>query len=161
MYCQVFDLHAELLKALSHPKRLEIIHLLRDQELSVSDIQEMLDLPQANLSQHLQILREAEVVKTKKEGKQIYYSLSHKNFIEASDLLREVLIEKYRDSPLADEFTERMARLVPLAHDPVCKMRVSPRTAASAHKHGGIIYYFCGSGCQKKFEKDPSIYLEE
>ncbi|MCC6710776.1 MAG: helix-turn-helix domain-containing protein, partial [Candidatus Pacebacteria bacterium] len=47
MYSEVFELHAQLLKALAHPKRLEIIHLIRDQELSVSDIHQMLDLPQA------------------------------------------------------------------------------------------------------------------
>ncbi len=95
MYHQVFKLHSDLLKALSHPKRLEIVHLLRDQELSVSQIQTMLDLPQANLSQHLMVLREVQVVEFRREGKEIYYQLTHKNFIKASDLLREVLIDRY------------------------------------------------------------------
>ena len=94
MYEQVFQLHANLLKALANPKRLEIIHLLRDQELSVTVIQEMLDLPQANLSQHLQVLRHEGIVQTRKDGKQIYYHVAHKNFIAASDLLREVLVKK-------------------------------------------------------------------
>ena len=61
MYEEVFKLHAQLLKSIAHPRRLEIIHLLRDQSLLVSQIVEMLDLPQANISQHLQILRNAEV----------------------------------------------------------------------------------------------------
>src|SRR3989344_920864 len=108
MYEQVFRLHAQLLKALAHPKRLEILHLLRNQELSVSDIQTMLLLPQANLSQHLQILRAGGIVETKKNGKQISYRLSHPNFIEASDTIREVLVERYKNSPLADEFTTSM-----------------------------------------------------
>ena len=93
MYNQIFKLHADLLKAISHPKRLEIIHLLRDQELNVSEILTMLGLPQANLSQHLMVLREAGVVVTRKEGKQVYYKVAHVNFIKASDLLREVLIK--------------------------------------------------------------------
>ena len=56
MYSQIFELHAHLLKAIAHPRRLEIIHLLRDQELPVGDIHTMLDLPQANISQHLMVL---------------------------------------------------------------------------------------------------------
>src|SRR3972149_3232678 len=97
MYYEVFQLHAKLLKALSNSKRLEIIQLLREQELSVAGIQEMLDLPQGNLSQHLQILRKSEVVKTRRNGKQIYYSIAHKNFVKASDLFREILIERHKD----------------------------------------------------------------
>lgn len=152
MYQQVFQLHAELLKALSHPKRLEIIHLLRSQELSVGEVQEMLDLPQANLSQHLMVLRDAKVVITRKQGKQIYYSLFHKNFIKASDLLREILIERYKDDSLSDEFTQKMSDLVPLVHDPVCNMRLSPKTAAYAFRYKGENYYFCASGCFEKFK---------
>src|SRR5476649_467225 len=94
MYYKLFQLHAELLKALSNPKRIEIIQLIRDQELPVSEIQEMLDLPQGNLSQHLQVLRAAGIVETRRDGKQIYYKISHQNFIKASDLFREVLIER-------------------------------------------------------------------
>lgn len=161
MYYEVFQLHAKLLKAMSHPKRLEIIHLLRNQELSVGKIQTMLDLPQANLSQHLQVLRETEVVKTRKEGKQIYYRLRHKNFILASDLLREILIEKYQKSPLADEFTAKMSELVPVTSDPVCGMRVSPKTASYAKKYKTKKIYFCAEGCLRKFKKNPQKYLSK
>lgn len=159
MYQQVFKLHSELLKALAHPKRLEIIHLLRDQRLSVTEIQKMLDLPQANLSQHLQILRDAGVVKTKRSGKQIFYELAHKNFIRASDLMREVLIERYKGNGLADEFTKKMSDLVPLTHDPVCKMRLSPKTASYALKLKGKAYYFCAAGCFGRFKKNPKKYV--
>lgn len=155
MYYEVFQLHAELLKALSHPKRLEITQLLREKELTVSDMQDMLDLPQGNLSQHLQILRKAEVVKTKRNGKLIYYSIAHKNFIKASDLFREILIEKYKDE-VADVVFKKMTDLVPLTSDPVCKMRVSPKTAAFAYKNNGEEFYFCGSGCYEKFKKSYS-----
>lgn len=159
MYQQVFDLHASLLKALSHPKRLEIIHLLRDEELSVGEIQNMLDLPQANLSQHLQVLREQKVAKTRKDGKQVYYSIAHKNFTKASDLLREILIERYKNSSLADEFTQKMKDLVPLVQDPVCRMRLSPKTASFAFKYKNNNLYFCASGCFTAFKKDPKKYI--
>lgn len=160
MYAEVFQLHAQLLKALSHPKRLEIVHLLRDTSLSVTEIQDMLDLPQANLSQHLMVLRDAKVVRTKKAGKQIYYALAHKNFTQASDLIRAVLIDRYRGSPLADEFTHAMSELVPIVSDPVCGMRLSPTTASNAVKHKGKTYYFCASGCMKTFMKNPQTYAK-
>lgn len=149
MYQEVFELHAELLKALAHPKRLEIIHLLRDRSLTVGEIQAMLDLPQANLSQHLTLLRHAKVVTTKKKGKQIFYKLSHGNFIKASDLLRCVFLEKY--PPLTD--------LLPSEKDPVCGMYLSPITAAFAHTHAGQDYYFCASKCLANFQKDPEKFI--
>ena len=159
MYYEVFQLHADLLKALSHPKRLEIIHLLRDQELSVNAMQEMLDLPQGNLSQHLMVLREADVVKTRRNGKQIYYKVAHKNFIKASDAVREILIERHQDSELKDEFSHKMKDLVPLTTDPVCHMRLSPKTASYAHRYRNIEYYFCAAGCREKFQKQPIKFL--
>ena len=161
MYHQVFKLHSKLLKALSHSKRLEIVHLLRDQQLSVGQIQTMLDLPQANLSQHLMVLREVQVVGFKRQGKEIYYKLAHKNFIKASDLLREVLIDRYKHDVLADEFTQKMKDLVPLETDPVCHMRVSPKTAAAVLKLKDKTYYFCASGCKKTFKANPKKFIKE
>lgn len=159
MYSKVFQLHADLLKALAHPRRLEIIHLLRDQELPVSDIHTMLDLPQANISQHLMVLRDAGVVVSRREGKQIYYQLSDKNIIKASDLIRKVLIEQHKDTDLADELTIKMQDLVPLVQDPVCHMRVSPKTAGFHQTHKNQDYYFCASGCLTKFNERPTNYV--
>ncbi|MBU0576091.1 metalloregulator ArsR/SmtB family transcription factor [Patescibacteria group bacterium] len=161
MYNQIFKLHAQLLKALSHPKRLEIIHLIRDQELPVSDIHTMLDLPQANISQHLIVLRDAGVVKSRRDGKQIYYSLSDKNIIKASDLLRLVLIDQRQNLALIDELTLKMNDLVPLVHDPVCQMRLSPQTAGFSYRYSGKTHYFCASGCMKKFKESPGKYAKE
>ena len=158
MYQQIFKLHSNLLKAISHPKRLEIIQLLRDRELFVGDIVEMLGLPQANLSQHLMIMRDAGVVSTRREGKKVCYKLSHKNFIKASDLLREVLVKRYKDTGLADEFVIKMTDLVPLVHDPVCGMRLSPKTASYAKRYKREKYYFCAKGCMSEFSKDPEKY---
>lgn len=161
MYYQVFIEHAEFLKAMSHPKRLEIIHLLREKELSVSEIQEMLDLPQANLSQHLMILRDAGILVSRRESKNIYYKLANKKFIKASDLIRDILVEKHKDDKNIDEFTTNMSELVPLTSDPVCGMRLSPKTASYAKKHDKKDYYFCAAGCLEKFEKSPNKYIHE
>ena len=151
MYSKLFSLHSKLLKSLSHSKRLEIIQLLREHSLPVHDIQEMLDLPQANLSQHLQILRDAGVVKTKRNGKNIHYSIGHRNFVKASDLFREILIERHKDE-ISDVVFKKMTDLVPLTQDPICGMRISPKTAAYAIKTKKHEVYFCGSGCFKKFK---------
>lgn len=161
MYQEVFQLHAGLLKAMAHPKRLEIINLLRNQELSVSQVRRMLDLPQANLSQHLEVLRRAQVVVTRRSGKQIYYRLAHSNFIKASDFLRAVLVEKYKNDRLANEFTKKMSDLVPLVHDSVCGMRMSPKTAGLACKYKKENYFFCASGCLQKFKENPKKFIKE
>lgn len=142
MYQDIFNQHSDILKALAHPKRLEIIHLLRDQSLSVSEIQQMLDLPQANLSQHLQVLRDQKIVTSKKQGKQIFYQLAHQNYLHASDFIREVLKQKYS-----------LSDLLPTAIDPICGMRLTPSTAAFVHEYNGIINYFCASGCLKKYKQ--------
>ncbi|KKU14750.1 MAG: Regulatory protein ArsR [Microgenomates group bacterium GW2011_GWC2_45_8] len=148
MYQQIFELHADILKALSHPKRLEIIHLLRDHSLSVSEIQEMLDLPQANLSQHLQVLRENKIVSASKKGKQVFYKVANPKLLKACDLIREVLFEQshHRDLP------KNLSDILPIGIDPICGMRLTPQTAAYAHKFGNTTHYFCASGCLEKYK---------
>jgi DNA-binding transcriptional ArsR family regulator/YHS domain-containing protein len=160
MYSRIFELHAQLLKALAHPRRLEIIQLLRNQELNVSEIYEMLDLPQANISQHLMIMRDAGVGGTKRDGKQIIYHVAHPKILEASDALREVLIDQNEDSDLAKALTYNMKDMVPVVHDPVCQMRVSPKTASASTEHDHQLYYFCASGCLKKFQERPEKYVK-
>ncbi len=160
MYNQIFELEADLLKALGHSRRLEIIQLLGDQELPVSDIYKMLDLPQANISQHLTILRHAGVVTTKRSGKQIYYSLTSDKIIRANNLLRNIAINMSGESGLTTIPTDDMKSLVPLSHDPVCGMRVPSQNALFTFQFHDQTYYFCASGCLRKFKEKPSKYLD-
>ncbi|HBC44852.1 TPA: hypothetical protein DCZ81_01670 [Candidatus Collierbacteria bacterium] len=153
MYKHIFKLHTDFLKSLAHPKRLEIIHLLRDQSLSVSDIQNMLDLPQANLSQHLQILREHSVVSFKKKGKQINYRITDPKIIIACDLLREVLVKQHTNTKIKKELTSHLTDIIPTFIDPVCGMKLSKKTAAFSLSSKGTAYYFCASGCYHKFKR--------
>lgn len=159
MLSSLFSLHANLLKAIANPKRLEIINLLRDGELTVRQIQDMLDLSQGNLSQHLMVLRQERVVKTRKEGKQIYYKIANQNFIKACDLMREVLLRRYKNDTLSKYLVKDIKELVPLRDDPVCGMRLSPKTASFIEIFSGKKYYFCASGCLKKFKQNPGKYL--
>lgn len=64
-----------LLKALANEKRLQILCLLAEKELSVTQINQRLALSQSALSQHLAILRRDQLVHTRRESQTIYYSL--------------------------------------------------------------------------------------
>ncbi|MCB9812985.1 MAG: YHS domain-containing protein [Pseudomonadales bacterium] len=119
----------------------------------------MLDLPQANVSQHLQILRDAGIVVQQKNGKQVFYKLGEKKFVKINDLSRAIIFDKFSNQIDSDKFIYNMKDLVPLTHDPVCKMRVSPKTAGFRYKYMNIIYYFCASGCLEKFKKKPLKYV--
>ncbi|MFZ5800181.1 MAG: ArsR/SmtB family transcription factor [Candidatus Omnitrophota bacterium] len=91
---KLFELHAQMCQVFTSPKRLEILNLLRDKELSVGQLVKLAKIRQANLSQHLSILREKGVVKTRRSGQTIYYSLANTKIIKAFDILNEILRER-------------------------------------------------------------------
>ena len=65
----------KLLKALSHETRLKIMVLLSQKELCVCEIEKQLNLSQAKVSRHLTVLKHAGLVKDRREGLWIYYSI--------------------------------------------------------------------------------------
>ena len=80
---------AQFLKLMANPHRLMVLcHLLED-ELSVSQINEHVPLSQSALSQHLAVLRNSGIVKTRREQQTIYYSL-------ANDGVRAIIAELYQ-----------------------------------------------------------------
>lgn len=92
---RIFELHAGVCKTLSHPKRLEIIERLRDgKELGVSEIAKKLGVTKANASQHLAIMRRQNIVKTRRDGVAILYSLANLKILVAYDALRKALKEQ-------------------------------------------------------------------
>ena len=80
---------ANIFQALSHPTRIAILEGLREGELSAGAIQERLGIEQANLSQHLAILRSRQIVANRKEGNQVFYSLRHRVLLKVLDLMRQ------------------------------------------------------------------------
>ena len=92
--------HAELCQTLASPVRLEILNLLRDGERRVNELAEQTELNQANVSQHLAVLRTKGIVATRREGTNVYYRVTNPKMIRACDLIREVLAEQ------ADEHVE-------------------------------------------------------
>ncbi len=87
------ELHERVCKAISDPKRLLIISVLRDGELSVGAVAETLGVTQSNASQHLAVLRERGIVTTRRAGTSVYYSLRSQKILTAIDLMREFVAE--------------------------------------------------------------------
>ncbi len=95
---KLYEMQAELCKTLSNPKRLEILDILRErEEISVNDLAELLEIPKANTSQHLAVLRQARVVNTRKDGINVYYSLRSDKISEACAITRQILLERLED----------------------------------------------------------------
>lgn len=83
-------------KALSDPLRLQVIELLRQQELCVCDLCDSLGVAQSKLSFHLKTLKEAQLIRSRQQGRWIYYSLNLPQLVE----LEQYLAEFRRFSPM-------------------------------------------------------------
>jgi DNA-binding transcriptional ArsR family regulator len=81
---------ARCLKALAHPTRLGILCLLRDGEKTVYELQTLLDCTQSNISQHLGIMRERDILITRKEANQVYYQVKNHKLFQALEVIQEV-----------------------------------------------------------------------
>ena len=64
------------LKALSDPIRREILNLLKEGRMSAGDIADRFDVTGASISRHLSVLKDADLIRDKREGKYIYYELN-------------------------------------------------------------------------------------
>ncbi|MBR8839204.1 MAG: winged helix-turn-helix transcriptional regulator [Stigonema ocellatum SAG 48.90 = DSM 106950] len=83
------DIIAAGFHALSDPLRIEVIDLLRSQELCVCDLCEHLGTTQSKLSFHLKTLKSAGLVRSRQEGRWIYYSLNLPQFVALEQYLAE------------------------------------------------------------------------
>jgi DNA-binding transcriptional ArsR family regulator len=94
----VYNLQAEISKTLANPVRLAILHTLRDGEKSVNELADIIGIGQSNLSQHLALMRQNGIVKTRKQGTSIFYSVTDPKINVACDTIREVLLNQLRQS---------------------------------------------------------------
>ncbi len=90
-----YSLHADICKTIANSNRQAIIDALRDKELTVSELIKKTGISQANLSQHLAILRTKGVVNSRREGNNIFYSIANIKILQAYDLISEVLRENF------------------------------------------------------------------
>ncbi len=81
---------ATMFKALGNAKRLEIIYVLRGKERKVGELEKMLHISQSALSQHLAVLRAADIVSTRREAQFVYYSLTNARCKHLLDFLDSI-----------------------------------------------------------------------
>jgi ArsR family transcriptional regulator, virulence genes transcriptional regulator len=91
----IFKLQADVCKIFANDKRLEIINLLKDKEMSNGDIMRETGLSKVNISQHMNILKSKGVIVSRREGQQLFYSIANPKIIQACNLMREVLVEQH------------------------------------------------------------------
>ncbi|MBI4455379.1 MAG: winged helix-turn-helix transcriptional regulator [Acidobacteria bacterium] len=107
MEFELYRCHADMCKVFSHPTRLQILNVLREQELAVSDLAERLGVAMGNLSQHLNMMKQRRVLVSRKEGNNVYYRLANRKMLEAFDLIREVLLEQMQRESILVRHMER------------------------------------------------------
>jgi DNA-binding transcriptional ArsR family regulator len=88
---EITRLQAEVLKVLSSPSRIEILHLLANGPLEVSRIALAVGISQPHASQHLSVLRAAGIVESDRHGREIRYQLSDREVIVACEVMRGVI----------------------------------------------------------------------
>ena len=91
---RIYEKHAEVCQTLSSPKRLEIIDILRNGEMSVGKLADATGLSQPNVSQHIAVMRQKGIVELRKDGTTTFYYLSNPKILKAFDILREILFEQ-------------------------------------------------------------------
>ncbi len=83
--------HAEICKVLTDPKRLMLLDALREQELSVGQLAELLGITLANASQHLSVLRSALLVSSRRHGTTVLYRLTEPRITDACDIIEAIV----------------------------------------------------------------------
>ena len=92
---QVYVDTAKMLKAMSDPKRLQIVDMLSCGELCACEILEAFHITQPTLSHDMRVLSEAGIIQDRREGKNIYYTLNRDNLA----LLHDTLGHIFRNKP--------------------------------------------------------------
>ncbi|MDD5277210.1 MAG: metalloregulator ArsR/SmtB family transcription factor [Methylovulum sp.] len=86
---------ARCLKAMSHPLRLKILCVLGNHSISVQDIVEQVGTSQSNVSQHLSILREKNILGCKKEANKVYYFIDDERMLQLIKMMRDVFCHEH------------------------------------------------------------------
>jgi ArsR family transcriptional regulator len=89
---------ADIFQALAHPTRIAIIDLLGSGELSAGELIEKLGMEQANISQHLAVLRAKQIVVNRKAGNQVFYSVRDPILLEVLTLMRRYFQKHLKDA---------------------------------------------------------------
>ncbi|MEU5097882.1 metalloregulator ArsR/SmtB family transcription factor [Streptomyces sp. NPDC020996] len=91
MTAPLYQLKAEFFKTLGHPARIRVLELLSEREHAVAEMLPEVGIEPAHLSQQLAVLRRANLVRTRKEGSTVYYSLTSPEVAELLGVARTIL----------------------------------------------------------------------
>lgn len=87
------NIEVKLFKALAHPVRLKIVKKLIDGPLCVCELNEDIEFTQSNLSQHLRILKDANILSQYRDGLKIIYSLKHIEVINILETIQKIIFK--------------------------------------------------------------------
>jgi len=87
---KTYEEKSEILKALAHPARMEIMVRLKQDGCNVSEIQNNLGLPQSTISQHLKVLKNSRLIVSKRNKNTVCYSVAHKEILKIIKMLDKV-----------------------------------------------------------------------
>jgi rhodanese-related sulfurtransferase/DNA-binding transcriptional ArsR family regulator len=132
----IFEQFARIGKALSHPKRLEILDLLAQAERTVEQVAKETAIPVANASQHLQVLKAARMVEARREGLYAHYRLADEGVFRAWRAVRDLgearlaevdrVVETYLKDRGAMDAVDTMELMERLAEESVVVLDVRP-----------------------------------
>jgi ArsR family transcriptional regulator, virulence genes transcriptional regulator len=94
----LYERQARLCQVLADPKRLRLLDALRDGERSVGDLADHLDVAYPNVSQHLNVMRDAGLVATRRDGTSVFYRLAYPQILQACDIVHQVLRSQLADA---------------------------------------------------------------
>ena len=102
---------AQIFQALAHPTRIAIVECLGDGEVSAGALLVNLNVEQANLSQHLAVLRSKQVVSSRKVGNQVYYTLRDPVLFQVLDLLKQYFnVQLQQTAAMLDDMQPEASR---------------------------------------------------
>jgi ArsR family transcriptional regulator, virulence genes transcriptional regulator len=93
----ILKLQADICKVFANDKRLEIINLLKDKEMSNSELMQTTGLSKVTMTQHMNVLKTKGVIVARREGVQLFYRIANPKIIQACTLMREVLVEQLQE----------------------------------------------------------------
>ena len=112
---EITSLQAEVLKVLSSPRRLEILHTLALEPMEVGRLAEAIGVSQPNVSQHLAVMRTAGIVESERVGREIRYRLADPDVLVACTVMRGVLERRLARLARAADTARMTEILVPVS----------------------------------------------
>ena len=90
----MFEIQAEFCKAMGNVIRLQLLHVLREHPLTVTEICEEISLPQSTVSRHLTVLHGVGCVVSRRHGGTKVFEITDNKIVEVCDLVRSILVEQ-------------------------------------------------------------------